>query len=167
MPSFAPIATPTTSVLILGSMPSQRSLQNCRYYDHPQNSFWWIMSKLLDFSESLNYEVKCRHLKLSNYGIWDVLYDCKRPGSLDSDIERNSEQVNDFDKFLKEHKDVKLIAFNGAAAKNIFMRHWSELLRTRKDIDYVQLPSTSPAHAKINRSEKLQQWRASLRLSNS
>ena len=147
-------------------MPSQRSLQDSRYYAHPQNSFWWIMSKLLGFSDGLDYEIKCRHLKLSNYGLWDVLYDCNRLGSLDSDIERNSEQVNDFDKFLKEHKDVKLIAFNGAAAKNIFMRHCSDLLRARKDIDYVQLPSTSPAHAKMNRSEKLEQWRSSLRVSN-
>ena len=143
-------------------MPGQKSLEHKQYYGHPQNSFWWIMSRLLGFSENVRYEVKCAQLESSSYGVWDVLYDCKRPGSLDSRIERDSEQVNDFSTFLNEYPRIKLIAFNGGAAKKIFMRHCSELLETRIGIDYVQLPSTSPAHAKLNREEKLQQWHDAL-----
>ena len=37
--SFAPLVAPGTRVLILGSLPGERSLAEGRYYAHPQNQF--------------------------------------------------------------------------------------------------------------------------------
>ncbi len=149
-------------VLILGSMPSERSLKVLQYYAHPQNAFWWIMSHLEGFPLELSYEDKCSQLKLSNYAVWDVLHSCKREGSLDCNIERTSEKVNDFSVFLNEHKSIKLIAFNGGAARQIFMRHCVQIMNQHNYIKLIQLPSTSPAHARVNRQQKLQLWRNGL-----
>ena len=145
-------------------MPSQRSLVDSRYYAHPRNAFWWIMSRLLGFAESINYHEKCQHLRSSNIALWDVLNDCQRLGSLDSNIQRDTEQVNDFDEFFKNHQNITLIAFNGAAAKQIFMRHCGITLSTLESVKTVQLPSTSPAHASLSREQKLHKWRDALDL---
>ena len=143
-------------------MPSQRSISESAYYAHPRNAFWWIMSELLDFPEGLNYQEKLKQVRLSEFGLWDVLYDCHRPGSLDSNIQRDSEHVNDFDQFLSDYRSIKLIAFNGAAARQIFMRHCKKILEKHEHVNSVQLPSTSPAYASLSREKKLEQWRASL-----
>ena len=56
--SFAPIVAPGTRVLILGSLPGERSLAEGRYYAHPQNQFWRLVGDVigrdLDTLEVLN-----------------------------------------------------------------------------------------------------------------
>lgn len=143
-------------------MPSQKSLTESRYYAHPQNTFWWIMSQLFGFSTELDYEARCEQLRAHDIVLWDVLYDCVRPGSLDSRIKRDSEQVNDIAGLLYAHSSINLIVFNGGVAKQIFMRHLPEVFEQFPKIDWVQLPSTSPAHARVNRQQKLQVWREAL-----
>lgn len=143
-------------------MPSQRSLSETRYYAHPQNAFWWIIANLIGFEDSINYEEKCQRLTSANIALWDVLYDCERQGSLDSNIQRDSEQVNDFPQLLDKYPMIKLIAFNGATAKQIFMRHCADLFEERKQLTWVQLPSSSPAYASIDRQQKLQLWQEAL-----
>ena len=45
--SFAPIADEQSRILILGSMPGIKSLEQQEYYAHPQNRFWRVMAALL------------------------------------------------------------------------------------------------------------------------
>lgn len=45
--SFAPISSPNSKILILGTMPGTKSLELNQYYGHNQNNFWKFMFKIL------------------------------------------------------------------------------------------------------------------------
>ncbi|ATX80226.1 hypoxanthine-DNA glycosylase [Mariprofundus aestuarium] len=77
-------------ILILGSMPSRKSIAADQYYAHPQNGFWPIMGELFGFTASLEYEERLAQLRKNGVGLWDVAHQCVRPGSLDSAIEIES-----------------------------------------------------------------------------
>jgi len=162
MTSFAPLIGEQPHTLVLGSMPSRISLQQTQYYAHPRNAFWWIMGELIGFDHRQAYNDRVNSLLQSRVAVWDVLLDCQREGSLDSNIQRASEQVNDFPSFFRDNPSIKLIAFNGAASKTIFMRHCKAVLDQFPGLTTVLLPSTSPAHASMNKYEKLQLWRKQL-----
>jgi TDG/mug DNA glycosylase family protein len=53
--SFPPVANRSARILILGSMPGERSLAEQRYYAHPQNAFWKIMGLIADFDPRSSY----------------------------------------------------------------------------------------------------------------
>jgi len=164
MASFAPIisSSPNPRILILGSMPSQKSLQKQQYYANPRNAFWWLMAKLLEASMHTEYVNRVQQVTASGIGVWDVLHDCDRPGSLDRNIVRSSEAPNDVIGLLTRYPSIRIVGFNGAAANTIFKRHWSAEVALLSDVEFVQLPSTSPAHARLSRDEKLTIWRAAL-----
>ena len=138
-------------------MPSQSSLKHQQYYKHPRNSFWWIMSRIFDFEPSLNYSSRRLKLTQARVAVWDVLYQCRRLGSLDSSIERESEIANDFPVWLNEHSTIRAILFNGKASHTLFKRHHPTCLEGRK-IKISQCPSTSPAFAAMSRQRKLVVW---------
>ena len=148
-------------LMIIGSMPSQRSLQQAQYYAHPRNAFWWLLSELLGFDLALSYPQRVNAVTQAGIAVWDVLKDCQRAGSLDSNIVRSSEQANDFAPMLAANPSLKLLAFNGAKAKQIFMRHQKHCL-AEFNLKWVQLPSSSPAHAATTRADKLRDWQSAL-----
>jgi len=143
-------------------MPSRVSLQQNEYYAHPRNSFWWLLGQLIGFDHKLPYARRVALTTAAGFAVWDVLLDCERKGSLDSNIQRDTEQCNDFSSLLQSHHSLRLIAFNGAASRAIFMRHCSPLLNHFPNLRTVLLPSSSPAYASISRCEKLQLWRQKL-----
>ena len=166
MPALDPILDGHARVLILGSMPSQLSLKHQQYYAHPQNAFWWIMSQLYGFDTCDDYQVRCDALKASGVGVWDVLHDCVRPGSLDSNIDRKSEVSNDFSALFETHGSICRLIFNGAASLAIFKRHNKKLLQQlvdqRLEFKWTCCPSTSPAHAAMSKHDKLIAWRSAI-----
>lgn len=143
-------------VLILGSSPGQISLSEHRYYAHPRNAFWWIMSELFSFAEELSYQKRLEHLQHSGIVLWDVLQQCQRQGSLDSAIQRDSEVPNDIAALLAQYKSIKAVFFNGKAAHTMFKRHF--LPELTANLELIVLPSTSPAHASMSREIKLTHW---------
>ena len=151
--SFPPLFK-SPHVLILGTAPSVKSVENLQYYGHPQNAFWWILSQLYSFDVSLAYQDRVKVITGNGVAVWDVLASCEREGSLDSRIQ--NEVPNKIDQLLKEHSEIKRIACNGGAAFRLLKKHFPELFQSSYNI--VQLPSTSPAHASMSRQEKLQKW---------
>jgi hypoxanthine-DNA glycosylase len=161
---FAPIADSNAVVLILGSMPSTKSLDAHQYYAHPRNSFWPIMSALFAKSKPLDYEHKKQLLHRHKVALWDVLNSCHRAGSLDSSINNESIVVNDFNKFFTEHPLIAAVYFNGTRAQQEYNKRVLATLDARfSSIKYQRLPSTSPAMASLSHEQKLQQWKTILR----
>ena len=155
---FAPIARADARVLLLGSLPGQKSLAEHEYYAHPQNAFWSIMREL--FGVNGCYDERCMGLVTKQVAVWDVLRASVRPGSLDADIRQETALVNDFETFLESHVEIELIAFNGKKAEQLFRR-----MAPSKCIEHVRLvglPSTSPAFASMPYARKLDVWRAGL-----
>lgn len=154
--AFPNIAKPNAKILILGSMPGQKSLDENQYYAHPRNTFWKIMASIFKFDISLDYETRCEELTNNKVALWDVMQNCERPGSLDSAIVNATIIPNDFNAFFKTYKNIELIGFNGQKAAQTFKTKVSKTLEF--DIKSVTLPSTSPAHASMSFEEKLEIW---------
>jgi len=150
-------AAPNARVLILGSMPSRKSLAEQQYYAHPRNAFWPIMGKLFGFSPALPYEQRLSCLRESCIALWDVAHQCVRPGSLDANM-RNVE-ANDFTAFFAVHQHTHTIFFNGQKAESLYRKLVSSQLDDpHHNLPLHCLPSTSPAHAARSFAEKLTAW---------
>ncbi|MGB2271911.1 MAG: DNA-deoxyinosine glycosylase [Pseudomonadales bacterium] len=163
---FPPVVNEGATRLILGSMPGQRSLQEDRYYAHPQNAFWRIIFAIFDGVGNdkrhidNNYAHGLKLLKSADIGLWDVLQTCTREGSLDADIIETSVIANNFSKLLAEYPTIQKIYFNGAKAQQLYERYVLPALDDqKKDITMIKLPSTSPAYAAMSFEKKLRLWR--------
>ena len=113
--SFPPIINSETEILIVGTMPSVKSLEAQQYYAHPRNAFWKIIAALYhQGAEFADFQEKKACLLANRLGLWDSLQLCLREGSLDSAI--TDEQPNDFNTLLAEHPAVRRLLFNGQPA---------------------------------------------------
>jgi hypoxanthine-DNA glycosylase len=147
--------------LILGSMPSVTSLAEQQYYAHPRNAFWPIIAALFNQGIALDYQRGQQILVEQKIVLWDVLKSCARQGSLDSAIEKNSITVNDFASFFNAYKGIERVFFNGGTAERLYRTHvWSELSVPNQTLNYIKLPSTSPAFAAMSYADKLVAWGA-------
>jgi hypoxanthine-DNA glycosylase len=143
----------TARVLILGSMPGQRSLDENRYYAHPRNAFWDIMGELFAAGRQHSYPNRLALLKEQHIALWDVLQHCERQGSLDSAIRSEAAVINDFGSFFKRHSNIHSVFFNGKKAYELYKKQYADDAHT-----LTTLPSTSPANAAMSFSEKLEHW---------
>ena len=133
-------------------------LQLQQYYAHPQNQFWPIMAELLGFTRELEYKELTRQLLNHHVGLWDVLQNCQRESSLDSDIKPETVVPNNFVQFLKAHSQINAVFFNGKKSEELFNKHVKQTLDSQLKLDYLSMPSTSPANASIPRKEKIRRW---------
>ncbi|MFN3711019.1 MAG: DNA-deoxyinosine glycosylase [Alishewanella aestuarii] len=155
--SLAAVIAPDSRLLVLGSMPGAASLAAQQYYAHPRNAFWPIMGQLFGFAADLPYAERLMQLRARGIGLWDVLQSCERQGSLDSAI--RAEQPNDFASLLQQQPGIRVLAFNGAKAAQSFRKLVLPSLQTQQPLPILlNLPSTSPAHASVSRTEKLAAW---------
>jgi len=161
--SFLPIIDNNARMLILGSMPGVKSLEQQQYYAHPRNAFWPIMSALFEVERELDYDKRCQLLKDNFIAVWDVLQACQRQGSLDKDINTASMIANDFKLLLQQHPYITKIFFNGAKAEQVFKRLVVPTLTEQQmTIVRLRLPSSSPAHASSSFDNKLLVWQHAL-----
>ncbi len=156
---FPPVASTDARILILGSLPGKRSLEEAQYYAHRQNAFWRIMAEL--FGVEGDYSNRCRQLMVHRIAVWDVLASSVRPGSLDADIRLDSARANDFAGFLSDHAQINRICFNGRKAEQMFRKLVVPTLVGAMP-ELVSLPSTSPAYAALSFDAKLEIWASML-----
>ncbi len=143
---FEPILFGDTRVLILGSFPSIKSIENQFYYSHPQNQFWKIISMVTGYP-TLIKDQKIWVLKESRFGLWDIIKDTYRDSSLDSSL--YDEEPNDIPTILEAYPSIEKIAFTGRKAQEVFELNFGYL-----SIPRVYLPSPSSAYAKMSIERK-------------
>lgn len=149
---LAPVLAPDTRVLVLGSFPGAASLAAGRYYAHPRNQFWRLISAVVkEDLASLPYEERLPRLLAHRFGLWDVLAGCEREGSLDSAIRNPA--ANDFERLRALCPELETVGFNGQASGKFAPQFAAAGYRT------VVLPSSSPAHMAMSFEQKLKVWR--------
>jgi len=140
--AFPPVSSPTARILILGSMPSELSLERREYYGNPRNQFWRIMQAVFDIPAEDTYPERIAGLQHNRIALWDVLHSCERIGSLDSAIQ--NAVPNDFSGLFASLPGLKIIAFNGKKAHEWFER-WAQV--DSSHLQKLVYPSSSPAAA--------------------
>lgn len=158
--SLPPIENQQARVLILGTMPGAESLRKQQFYAHPRNLFWPILAEVVGFNANSAYEVRTASLVAADIAVWDVLKTCTRQGSLDSDIDESTVLLNDFTSFFANHPHIQRIYFNGAKAEELYRKHVRPHVAAPLRVEYVRLPSTSPANAVMALADKVRAWRA-------
>lgn len=144
---FEPWINAQTKIVIVGTMPSVKSLEKNMYYAHPQNNFWRFISDILN--EGKDVQNRREFLLSHSIGLWDAISSCERKGSNDSNI--RGQNYNDF----HVYPQIKYYFFNGQKAFQFFQKHNADLLKTD---NYFVLPSTSPANASMKKEEKHKRW---------
>lgn len=152
--SFEPLDCPNAEILILGSMPGDRSIAMNQYYGHPQNRFWRVISNVTNSEMPKDYHGKKEMLLANKIALWDVARNATRKGSGDSAM--SNENPNDIEHFIETHLQLKVVAFNGKKAEQLYDKFWVRL----PGVNYLSLPSTSPANAAINLEDLCQRWSA-------
>ena len=152
--SFPPIADARARILVLGTLPGEASLRRGEYYAHPRNLFWPILFALCGGVPQSDYAAKLAFAKTHRVALWDVCEIGEREASADSTIRR--EQPNAIDQLLDAHPLIHAVAFNGTGAQRLHDRHFPR----HANLAYLALPSTSPAHARMDFAGKLVPWMA-------
>lgn len=153
--SFHPIAGSSPRILVLGTMPSVKSLEVAEYYAHPRNAFWEIIASWGGVERPTDYSEKIRLIQQLNIALWDVCASCLREGSLDSAI--RDEVPNDIPALLAQNPSIRAIAFNGQPAEKLFRRHFPDW----NPVAFHTLPSTSPANT-LSLEKKRAAWHEAL-----
>ncbi len=151
--AFPPIVDDSSKIMILGTMPGEKSLLLQEYYGNRGNQFWKIIFEMFGRPLSHNYEEKIMLLKEKGIALWDVLQFCEREGSLDSNIK--NELPNDFDRFYRKYQNIKVVFFS---SKNAAL-YYDKYVGRKEGITYIILPSPSGANATKSYAEKLKEWK--------
>lgn len=126
---------------MLGSLPGEASLAAGRYYAHPRNAFWRLMGEVLgEDLQTLDYEDRLATLIRHHVGLWDVVGEATRPGSLDTAI--RDVLHNDLAALVATLPDLRAVAFNGGKAAKEGMPMLAGL---EGRLALIPLPSSSPA----------------------
>jgi hypoxanthine-DNA glycosylase len=150
---FDPVVDAQTRLLVLGSLPGEKSLALQEYYGNRQNRFWLLMSEVTGVDlVRLDYASRLEALLEEHIGLWDVVAEAHRAGSLDSRI-RNRDD-NDLLALLVSLPNLTTIAFNGGTAARLGLK---VLGQDAAGYRIVQLPSSSPAYT-LPYAEKSRLW---------
>ncbi|QYK51649.1 MAG: DNA-deoxyinosine glycosylase [Anaerolineales bacterium] len=162
--SFPPISDKSSKIVLLGTMPGEKSLQTNTYFASNTNQFWKIIFMLLNQEFSDDYSVR-KHLLVANgIALWDVLKACIReddalhpaPSSLDRHI--SQEIPNDFAAFYAEHPQIHHVFFLSQKARVAYEKH---VIAPAKILHV--LPSPSGANTSMRFHQKVAEWKVILK----
>lgn len=147
-----PIIDENAEILILGSLPSDESIRQQRYYANPGNDFWRLISAAIGQDiTTLDYNTRIASLKEHRIGLWDVFRAGERRGSMDSSI--RDEEINDFSQLHSIAPNIRLVCFNGKKAGE------GEHLLKGRGFRTKVLPSSSGANRRYSEKRMLE-WKS-------
>lgn len=150
---FDPVVTRETRLLILGSLPGEQSLALNEYYGNRKNGFWRLMSEVIDRDlPALDYVPRLQALLAKGIGLWDVVAEARREGSLDSQIRDRTD--NDLLRLIISLPNLTTIAFNGVTASRLGLKVLGQHAASYR---IIKLASSSPAYT-LPYAEKSRQW---------
>jgi len=150
--SFAPVVAADTRILILGSLPGDASLAAAQYYAHPRNQFWRLLGAVLGVAlADMPYLQRLAVMQQHGVGLWDVVAEASRRGSLDSAI--RDARANPLAELVATLPALRVVAFNGQTAGKAAPQ------LAASGVPVLVLPSSSPAHT-LAFDKKLQEWQA-------
>jgi hypoxanthine-DNA glycosylase len=103
----------------------------------------------------MGYAQRLETRRAHRVGLWDVIAQARREGSLDSQIRDHA--TNDLAALLATLPNLAVVAFNGGTAAKVGMQ---VLVENRASLHLIRLPSNSPAYAAVPYAEKLRAWEA-------
>ena len=152
--SFDPVFAPDAKMMIVGSMPSVKSLADAQYYAHPRNAFWPILFDIFGQMPHNDYIRKMDLIRDNRLALWDAAACCYREGSLDSNM--RDVVYNDFGALYAACPGIHTVLCNGGTAHTLFMK--SGFAGDRR---VIRMPSTSPAYT-MPYEKKLAVWKETL-----
>jgi hypoxanthine-DNA glycosylase len=152
--ALPPIVDEHTRLLILGSLPSARSLAAREYYGNPRNHFWTLIGGVLDLPglAALPYDERLARIRERGIGLWDAVAEAHRNGSLDTAL--RDVVPTDLTGLADRLPRLRVIAFNGQRSEQLAIRHHAGLAARYK---LLRLPQSSPARA-MRAGEKEAAW---------
>ncbi len=154
---FPPVVDKDSEILILGSVPSVKSVEANFYYGHPQNRFWKVLSAIIgeDFvlqNDADRVEKRKILLQKHHVALYDSVEECDILGSSDAHV-KNVVPAN-IEELINGTKISKIFC-NGNTSFKYFEKYHPNLHATL-------LPSTSPANASWTLERLVEKWKVIL-----
>jgi len=149
---FEPFINETSEMLILGTFPSIKSIENDFYYSHPQNQFWKILAEVFNDKTPTTNDEKKAFLKKHKIALWDTVCKCERKENNSKDSNLKILKPCDIKALLQKYPKIKKIALTSKTAQKVFDKYF-------KDLNAIYLPSPSPLYASMKLNEKVKIWK--------
>ena len=153
---FPPVIDENCTTLILGSVPSVKSVENNFYYMHPQNRFWRVLSLIYGVDlYGASIDGRKEFLLAHHIAMYDSVEECDINASKDTDIK--NVVPADIAALVKSSKICRVLC-NGKASYNYFVKYNPALAHIA-----TALPSTSPANAQFSFERLKIEWEKALK----
>jgi hypoxanthine-DNA glycosylase len=150
--SLLPLADHNSRVLILDTMPGEKSLILQQYYACKSNFFWKILFKVFRVPSITDYRLKKQLLFKQGIALWNVLEYGEQKANGEYVV--TSETSNDFYTFFQSYPNITRIVFNGNNAADYYARYVGYYNGLTTEI----LPSTSALNTWKSFEEKAEVW---------
>lgn len=151
---FDKIVHGNDKILILGSMPSVKSLQENFYYANKTNRFWPMLGEIYHYP----FETKGQKLMLlenAHIALWDICHSCIRKNSADATIREI--EPNNILGLLHEEPSIQKILCNGKTSYHAVKKYIPSIAN-----QVLICPSTSSANARYRLDDLIVEYRKSL-----
>ena len=149
---FPAVVDSKSRILILGSVPSIKSVENNFYYMHPKNRFWKVLSAIFGVDlYSATVDERISFLLIYKIALYDSVEECDIEASKDSAI---SNVVPADIPSLVAKSEISHIFCNGKASLYYLLPAYPEY-----ESITTLLPSTSPANAQFSLEKLIEAWK--------